>query len=84
MDADFLTVREVAERLRITPKRAYVVLASGKTCPVTHVGRRVLVPREAWNRWYARHVEHAMAACEDSSRAQGGSALEQEEVQPES
>jgi excisionase family DNA binding protein len=82
MESDFMTVAEVAQRLRITPKRAYVVLAAGKACPVTRIGRRVLVPRAAWDTWYSRHVERALAACEEGGRMQAGSASEEQgEVQ---
>lgn len=55
-------MREVARQLHVSRQRAYELAARGRI-PATRMGRRVIVPRAAWDRWCERQVELALARC---------------------
>jgi excisionase family DNA binding protein len=59
----FMSVAEVAELLGVTPER---VRQLAHACEVPHVrrGRRILVPRVAWERWVAAQTDRALAVAE--------------------
>jgi excisionase family DNA binding protein len=68
MDDDiqaFFTLAEVAERLRISPTRAYQLVAQGRI-PHVRRGRRVLVPVLAWREWLAKKAGEALAAVSET------------------
>jgi excisionase family DNA binding protein len=46
---EFLTVPEVARALQVGEHRAYAL--AGTVFPATRIGRRVRIPRAAFDRW---------------------------------
>ncbi len=58
---DFLTVREVAALMHVSPKRMYTVLARG-LAPSVKIGGRRHVPRAAWDAWCAELNAEAAAS----------------------
>jgi len=57
--SDFMTASEAAERLGVSVARVYQ-LARQSRLPHIRRGRRVLVPRAAWDRWLSEQVEKAL------------------------
>jgi excisionase family DNA binding protein len=61
-DADeLLRAPEVARFLRVTPSRAYQVMASGQI-PVVRIGRSVRVSRRQLEAWIERQSQDSIAA----------------------
>jgi excisionase family DNA binding protein len=60
MASDFLTMAEVAQRLRISAKRAYALAEAG-LLPVTRRGSRLFVLQRAWDRWLEQQTNEALA-----------------------
>lgn len=56
----FLSIPEVAALLGLSPGRTYG-LASEGAIPIVRYGRRVRVPRAAFDEWLARQSETALA-----------------------
>jgi len=59
--SDFMTASETAERLGVSVARVYQ-LAREARLPHVRRGRRLLVPRAAWERWLSEQVEKALEA----------------------
>jgi excisionase family DNA binding protein len=57
--SDFMTASETAERLGVSVARVYQ-LAREARLPHVRRGRRLLVPRAAWERWLSGQVERAL------------------------
>lgn len=58
---DFLTVRELAELLRVKDRKVYALVASGEI-PCSRATGKILFPRPAVERWLARHGATAAPA----------------------
>ena len=56
----FLTVPEVASLIGASPERTYALVAAG-AIPSVRFGRRVRIPRPAFDRWVADLSERALA-----------------------
>ena len=54
-ESDVLTVREVANYLRISLPTAYKLIHSGKL-PHVFLGCRIVIPREALALWLSSHI----------------------------
>jgi len=60
-ESPFLTVREVAALLRVSPARAYAMAADG-VYPTSRLGgRRIVVPRAAFDAWLRDREVEALA-----------------------
>ena len=64
----FLTVPEVAQLIGASPERTYALVSSGRI-PSVRFGRRVRIPRPAFDAWISdlsrralAEVDHAVAA----------------------
>lgn len=57
--SDFMTAAETAERLGVSVARVYQ-LAREARLPHVRRGRRLLVPRGAWERWLSEQVAKAL------------------------
>jgi excisionase family DNA binding protein len=68
MEKPFMTVPEVARSLRLTPVRTYELLRQGRL-PHIRRGRRVLIPRAAWNLWLAQQADKALASTAEPPKA---------------
>lgn len=70
---EMLSIAEVARQLHVSRQRAYELAARGRI-PATRMGRRVIVPRAAWDRWCERQVQAALAHCgsEVGGKTSGG------------
>ncbi len=66
-DRLYLSIREVADRLRVTSARAYQMAQAG-VLPHVRRGRRVLIPVEAWRRWIDQEADRAMATIVETDR----------------
>jgi excisionase family DNA binding protein len=60
-DSAFMTVREAAKKLGVSPTTAYRMVASHQL-PVVELRRRVRVPRAALLRWIEARTKDALAA----------------------
>ncbi|MGV3723555.1 MAG: excisionase family DNA-binding protein [Actinomycetota bacterium] len=58
MQREFYTAAEVAPAVGVTSGRIYQLIGSGEI-PATRVGRRLRIPREAWERWLAAKQQEA-------------------------
>ena len=67
-DRSFLTVPEVAREIGASPVRTYALISDG-TIPSVRFGRRVRIPRPAFERWLAELSERALAGVADASAA---------------
>jgi excisionase family DNA binding protein len=68
---DLLRVREVAERLGVTPSRVYQLTRSGEI-PSVRVGGALRIPREAWEEWLDRQRDRALKALREPPEADSG------------
>jgi excisionase family DNA binding protein len=57
---DFLTVRQVAERLHVSPKRAYAMLSAGVVPSVKIGARKRVIPAAAWQAWVQAQTTAAL------------------------
>ena len=60
---DFMTVREVAAALGVSPAHVYRLIAQRKL-PGAPVAGVIRVPRVAWARWMSHQTETALASCD--------------------
>lgn len=68
MESDTISTEEVAERLHISLAYVYRLVNEGRI-PVIRLGRRVIIPRAAWERWFEAQVNDALKRCsEDGSK----------------
>jgi hypothetical protein len=67
MVEDIMGMSEAAERLGVSPKRAYALAKAG-LLPVTRRDGRVFVIRRAWERWLEQQAEEALAGVALSAR----------------
>lgn len=59
---DLLTTRDVAKLLHIRQRRAYELMIGGAV-PSVRLGRRIVVPRPAFDVWWEAQVAKALASC---------------------
>jgi excisionase family DNA binding protein len=59
--SDFMTAAEAAERLGVSVARVYQ-LARESRLPHIRRGRRLLIPKAAWQEWLTRQVQVALSA----------------------
>ncbi len=59
----FITVREMAEALGVSPGHVYRLIARGRL-PGAPVAGVIRVPRVAWQRWMSQQTETALAGLE--------------------
>lgn len=64
----FLTVRDAAEALELSEGRIYQMVTEGKI-PATRRGRRIRIPRAAFERWLELEAEIALANLTDDGAA---------------
>lgn len=62
----FMSIPEVAKQLNVTRQRGYQLAAEGRI-PCTRMGRRIIVPRTAWDRWCREQIESALAHTKGTS-----------------
>lgn len=67
--AAFLTIREVSAVLRISVPRAYALAAEGLFPSIRLSGRRIRVPRAAFDRWLETQAEKALANVRETAVA---------------
>jgi excisionase family DNA binding protein len=68
MGQDFMTLADVAQRLEVSYRRAHSLAVAGEL-PAARRGGRWVVPRAAWDAWYARETERALANVRESEAA---------------
>lgn len=59
-DKMWLTLAEVADRLRLKPKAASRLLIGGKQVVYMRVGMRILISRASFLDWEERHQTHVV------------------------
>jgi excisionase family DNA binding protein len=57
----FLTVKDVAGSLGVSPQRVYQLVGAGEI-PSTRLGGAIRIPRAAWEKWLETHAERALAS----------------------
>jgi excisionase family DNA binding protein len=65
----YLRVRDVARELGVSVGRCYSLAREGRI-PAVRQGRAVLIPAEAFERWWARRVDEALRAASSSDHSQ--------------
>jgi excisionase family DNA binding protein len=55
----FLTVNDVAGMVGLSENRVYQLIAEGRI-PHTRAGRRIRIPRAAFDRWLAEEADRAL------------------------
>jgi excisionase family DNA binding protein len=55
---EYLTVRECASRLRVTPQALYLRVARGEL-PTVHIGAAMRIPKEAFEAWIEQNTTPA-------------------------
>jgi len=60
-ESSFLSVREVAVSLGVSPQRAYQLVRAGEI-PNTRLGGAIRIPRAAWDRWLDSQTNRALEA----------------------
>jgi excisionase family DNA binding protein len=63
MGGEYLSIREVAERLQISRRRAYAIAEAGVIPSIRLTARRIVVPIEAWETWRRAQVDMALSRC---------------------
>ena len=63
----FLTVPEVAREIRASTERTYGLIAAG-TIPAVRIGRRVRIPRAAFEQWLNELSQQALAGVADGAQ----------------
>jgi excisionase family DNA binding protein len=66
-----LRVGDVAAALGLSKSRVYQLLEDG-AIPHVRIGRSVVVPREAWERWLAEQRDRALAAVHERDKEADG------------
>ena len=56
----YVPVREIAARIALSEPRTYALIAEG-AIPALHDGRRIRVPRAAFERWLEERAELALS-----------------------
>jgi excisionase family DNA binding protein len=56
----YVPVREIAARIGLSEPRTYALIAEG-AIPALHDGRRIRVPRTAFERWLDERAELALS-----------------------
>jgi excisionase family DNA binding protein len=64
-DKAFLSVPEVARLMGLSVARCYQLVGE-RRLPHIRRGRRILVPRDAWQRWVTEQADRALASTADT------------------
>jgi len=62
MQNDIISPEEVAKRLGISMAYVYRLVNAGKM-PSIRLGRRIIIPRAAWEHWFEEQAQDALARC---------------------
>jgi len=57
---ELLKVRDIAERMCISPNRVYQLMSSGEL-PSVRVGGAIRIPADAWEQWLGKKSREAMS-----------------------